>query len=242
MDTVTLDSETNEPCLDGTIGEFCCKGYYKIPEENAKVIDSNGYLHSGDLGYRDSDGYFYVTGRIKDMIIRGGENIYPKEVEDYLYHCPGVRDVQVVGDAPLLRTLVSTAAEKGHMFDTVYADGAYASDDNWIFLCRENRYGFITSFKVNTAPTINNCFARGKVARLWCSLPYDEWVKISGYGTRWKCECVFSDFKRIFPETVTARTIKGIVLQVTSRVNLFNEYKELRANITGITGNGVVLN
>ena len=103
IDTVILDPETYEPCPDGKIGEFCCKGfnvmkgYYKMPEETAKVIDKNGYLHSGDLGYRDSDGYFYVTGRIKDMIIRGGENIYPKEVEDFLYHCPGISDVQVVG-------------------------------------------------------------------------------------------------------------------------------------------------
>jgi len=103
VDTVILDPETYEPCPDGVIGEFCCKGYnvmkgyYKMPEETAKVIDKNGYLHSGDLGYRDKDGYFYVTGRIKDMIIRGGENIYPKEVEDFLYKCPGVKDVQVVG-------------------------------------------------------------------------------------------------------------------------------------------------
>ena len=103
IDTVILDPETYEPCPDGVIGEFCCKGYnvmkgyYKMPEETAKVIDKNGYLHSGDLGYRDSDGYFYVTGRIKDMIIRGGENVYPKEIEDFLYHCPGIRDMQVVG-------------------------------------------------------------------------------------------------------------------------------------------------
>ena len=103
IDTVILDPDTYEPCPDGTIGEFCCKGfnvmkgYYKMPEETAKVIDKNGYLHSGDLGYRDSDGYFYVTGRLKDMIIRGGENIYPKEVEDFIYNCPGVSDVQVVG-------------------------------------------------------------------------------------------------------------------------------------------------
>ncbi|MBR4203744.1 MAG: AMP-binding protein, partial [Candidatus Methanomethylophilaceae archaeon] len=103
VDTVILDPETYEPCPDGVIGEFCCKGfnvmkgYYKMPEETAKVIDQNGYLHSGDLGYRDSDGYFYVTGRIKDMIIRGGENIYPKEVEDFLYSCPAIKDVQVVG-------------------------------------------------------------------------------------------------------------------------------------------------
>ena len=103
VDTVILDPETYEPCPPGKVGEFCCKGfnvmkgYYKMPEETAKVIDSNGYLHSGDLGYMDEEGYFYVTGRIKDMIIRGGENIYPKEVEDFLYNCPGISDVQVIG-------------------------------------------------------------------------------------------------------------------------------------------------
>ena len=80
VDTVILDPDTNEPCPDGVIGEFCCKGYnvmkgyYKMPEETAKIIDSNGYLHSGDLGYRDSEGYFYVTGRIKDM--QGGRGLH----------------------------------------------------------------------------------------------------------------------------------------------------------------------
>lgn len=103
VETEILDTETGEICPPGVIGEFCCrgynvmKGYYKMPEETAKVIDKNGWLHSGDLGMKDEDGYFRVTGRIKDMIIRGGENIYPKEVEDYLYRCPGIRDVQVVG-------------------------------------------------------------------------------------------------------------------------------------------------
>jgi fatty-acyl-CoA synthase len=75
------------------------KGYYKMPEATAQCIDPNGWLHSGDLGVKDKDGYFRVTGRIKDMIIRGGENIYPKEIEDYLYAMPGVKDVQVVGIA-----------------------------------------------------------------------------------------------------------------------------------------------
>ncbi len=146
-----------------------------------------------------------------------------------------------VGDAPMLRTLVSAASEHGHVFDTLYADGAYASDENWILLCRENDYTFITSFKVNTSPTNNGCVARGDAARTWCSLPYDEWVRVSGYGTRWKCECVFSDLKRIFPETVTARTTDGMVLKVVARVGMFNEYKELRASIMGVTGNGVTL-
>ena len=103
IETEILDTETGEICPPGKIGEFCCrgynvmKGYYKMPEETSKVIDRNGWLHSGDLGVKDEDGYFRVTGRIKDMILRGGENIYPKEVEDFLYHMPGVRDVQVVG-------------------------------------------------------------------------------------------------------------------------------------------------
>jgi fatty-acyl-CoA synthase len=102
VDTEILDQDGNI-CPNNVVGEFCCKGfnvmrgYYKMPEATADVIDKNGWLHSGDLGMRDDEGYFKVTGRIKDMIIRGGENIYPKEVEDYLYNCPGVSDVQVVG-------------------------------------------------------------------------------------------------------------------------------------------------
>jgi fatty-acyl-CoA synthase len=73
------------------------KGYYKMPEETARCIDRDGWLHSGDLGVMDETGNFRVTGRIKDMIIRGGENIYPKEIEDFLYTMPGIKDVQVVG-------------------------------------------------------------------------------------------------------------------------------------------------
>jgi fatty-acyl-CoA synthase len=71
------------------------KGYYKNPQATAEVIDKNGYLHSGDLGVKDENGYYRITGRIKDMIIRGGENIYPREIEEFLYHMPGVKDVQV---------------------------------------------------------------------------------------------------------------------------------------------------
>jgi fatty-acyl-CoA synthase len=73
------------------------KGYYKMPEETAKAIDAEGWLHTGDLGTMDERGYFRVTGRIKDMIIRGGENIYPREIEEFLLGHPKVSDVQVVG-------------------------------------------------------------------------------------------------------------------------------------------------
>ncbi|OFX72792.1 MAG: AMP-binding protein [Bacteroidetes bacterium GWC1_47_7] len=100
-----LNPETGEECPVDVQGEICCrgynvmKGYYKNPEATAQVIDANGFMHSGDLGVKDEHGNYRITGRIKDMIIRGGENISPKEVEDYLYRMPGVRDVQVVAVA-----------------------------------------------------------------------------------------------------------------------------------------------
>jgi fatty-acyl-CoA synthase len=73
------------------------KGYYKMPEATEKAIDADGWLHSGDIGTVDEAGYYRITGRIKDMIIRGGENIYPREIEEFLYTMPGVEDAQVVG-------------------------------------------------------------------------------------------------------------------------------------------------
>ncbi|MDR1903749.1 MAG: AMP-binding protein [Treponema sp.] len=105
VEVTIRNPETGEECPTGVHGEFCCrgyntmKGYYKMPEETAKCIDENGWLHSGDLGIKGEDGNFRVTGRIKDMIIRGGENVYPKEIEDFLYSMPGIKDVQVVGIA-----------------------------------------------------------------------------------------------------------------------------------------------
>jgi len=95
--------ETGKDCAIGEHGELCCrgynvmKGYYKQPEETAKVIDKDGWLHSGDLGVKDINGNFSVTGRIKDMIIRGGENVYPREIEEFLYQMPQIKDIQVAG-------------------------------------------------------------------------------------------------------------------------------------------------
>ncbi|MBO7260091.1 MAG: AMP-binding protein [Bacteroidaceae bacterium] len=103
VDVKVLDPETNQEVPAGVQGEMCCKGfnvmkgYYKNPKATAEIIDENGYLHSGDLGVMDENGNYRITGRIKDMIIRGGENIYPREIEEFLYHLPGVRDVQVAG-------------------------------------------------------------------------------------------------------------------------------------------------
>ena len=98
-----LDPETGEECPVGVQGELCnkgynnMKGYYKNPQATAETIDANGWLHSGDLGIKDENGNYRITGRIKDMIIRGGENIYPREIEEFLYHYPGIKDVQVAG-------------------------------------------------------------------------------------------------------------------------------------------------
>lgn len=98
-----IDPDDGHICGPGEIGEICCKGYnvmkgyYKMPEATEAAIDADGYLHSGDLGSFDEDGYYKITGRIKDMIIRGGENIYPLEIENFLLQVEGVLDAQVVG-------------------------------------------------------------------------------------------------------------------------------------------------
>jgi fatty-acyl-CoA synthase len=98
-----INPETGEEVPPNTVGEIVTrgyhvmKGYYKMPEATAQVIDKDGWLHTGDLGMKDEQGYYRITGRLKDMIIRGGENIYPREIEEYLYTHPAVSNVQVVG-------------------------------------------------------------------------------------------------------------------------------------------------
>lgn len=98
-----IDPATNERVPAGVPGELCTrgyhimKGYYKNEEATRGAIDAEGWLHTGDIAVEDEDGYIAVTGRIKDMVIRGGENIYPREIEEFLYQHPSVQDVQVVG-------------------------------------------------------------------------------------------------------------------------------------------------
>ena len=98
-----INPETGEEAAIGENGEFCArgyntmKGYYKMPEATRDTIDAEGWLHSGDLACKDENGCYRITGRLKDMIIRGGENIYPKEIEEFIYTHPAVRDVQVIG-------------------------------------------------------------------------------------------------------------------------------------------------
>jgi fatty-acyl-CoA synthase len=98
-----VDTETGSIVKPGEVGELCTRGYavmqgyYKMPEATAATIDKEGWLHTGDLATMDEQGYCRIVGRIKDMIIRGGENIYPREIENMLFAHPGVGDVAVVG-------------------------------------------------------------------------------------------------------------------------------------------------
>ncbi len=98
-----VDPETGEELGAGQNGEFCAKGYntmkgyYKMPNATKDTIDADGWLHSGDLASKDEQGNYRITGRLKDMIIRGGENIYPKEIEEFIYTHPMTKDVQVIG-------------------------------------------------------------------------------------------------------------------------------------------------
>ena len=98
-----IDPDTGKEVGVGERGELWCrgynvmKGYYNMPERTAEAIDEDGWLRSGDQAEVDADGYYKITGRIKDLIIRGGENIYPREIEEFLYTMDGILDVQVVG-------------------------------------------------------------------------------------------------------------------------------------------------
>ena len=98
-----VDPVTGEECRPGQPGELCCRGYnvmrgyYRNPEATAQAVEPDGWLHSGDLAVLCADGNYRITGRMKDMVIRGGENVYPREVEELLHTMPGVLDAQVVG-------------------------------------------------------------------------------------------------------------------------------------------------
>lgn len=98
-----VDPTTGEIVPNGVQGELCTRGYhvmrgyYKMEEQTAATIDEEAWLHTGDLATMDAEGYIVITGRLKDMIIRGGENIYPREIEEFLYSHPKIFDVQIVG-------------------------------------------------------------------------------------------------------------------------------------------------
>ncbi len=101
IEVKVIDIDTGETVAPGVQGEVCCrgynvmKGYYNNPQATEDAIDKDGWLHSGDLGVLDAEGYLSITGRHKDMIIRGGENIYPREIEEFLYKMEEIKDIQV---------------------------------------------------------------------------------------------------------------------------------------------------
>ncbi len=103
VETKIVDPVTGKELPKNTPGEFCARGYnvmrgyYKMEEATRQVIDEDGWLHTGDIATEDEEGYYKITGRLKDMIIRGGENIYPKEIEEFLYTHEKIKDVQVIG-------------------------------------------------------------------------------------------------------------------------------------------------
>lgn len=101
VEVKVVNPETGETCAAGEQGEICCrgynvmKGYYKNQEATKKTIDSDNWLHSGDLAVKTEEGFYKITGRIKDMIVRGGENVYPREIENFLYQMPQIEVVEV---------------------------------------------------------------------------------------------------------------------------------------------------
>ena len=138
-----VDPETGAPVPIGQQGELCTRGYLVMkgydddPEATAAVIDSEGWLHTGDLAAMRPDGYFSFRGRAKDIIIRGGENIYPREVEEFLHTHPKIADVYVIGmpDARLGETVLAWIKLKA---------GETATEDEIRDFC----HGHIAYFKI----------------------------------------------------------------------------------------------
>jgi fatty-acyl-CoA synthase len=103
VEVKVVDPDTGLAVPRGTSGELCTRGYsvmlgyWDQPDKTSDVVDAAGWMHSGDLATMDDRGYINIVGRIKDMVIRGGENIYPREVEEFLYSHPDIADVQVIG-------------------------------------------------------------------------------------------------------------------------------------------------
>jgi fatty-acyl-CoA synthase len=150
IEVKVIDVMTGDVVAPGTVGELCIRGfcvmngYYDMPEATAAAIDADRWLHTGDLGTMDERGYCRIEGRLKDMIIRGGENIYPREIEAVLYDHPAVADVAVVGIpderwgeqvAAFVRltegTSVTPAELSAHVREQL---AAYKAPRSWVFV------------------------------------------------------------------------------------------------------------
>ena len=156
-----IHPESGEELPDETPGEFVArgynimKGYYKMPEATAAAIDADGWLHTGDIACRTAEGNYKITGRLKDMIIRGGENIYPKELEEFLYTHPKVKDVQVIG-------VPDEGLGEEIMACVVLKEGESATEDELKKYCLSNMarhkcpryFDFVEEFPMNAAGKI----------------------------------------------------------------------------------------
>lgn len=174
IEVAIINPDTGEICPIDEPGEICCrgyncmKGYYKMPEQTAACIDTNGWLHSGDIGRMDKDGYYYITGRLKDLIIRGGENISPKEVEDFIGHMPGIKDVQIVG-VPSKKY-----GEQPGAF-IIRSDGADVTEADVEDFCRNKiswfkipKYiTFVDTYPMTASGKIQKYKLREEAAKLW---------------------------------------------------------------------------
>ena len=133
-------NEDDHEVADGELGEIVLRGpnifkaYYKNPEATAKAFAS-GWFHTGDIGYRDADGFFYVADRKSDMVIRGGENIYPREIDDVLYTHPSIAHAAVIGVPDQLY------GEEVAAF-VVLKDDAQVKEEELIAFCREHLADF----------------------------------------------------------------------------------------------------
>ena len=174
IEVAIINPETGDLAPLGTDGEICCRGYnnmvgyYNMPEQTAACIDKNGWLHSGDIGRMDEQGYYYITGRLKDLIIRGGENISPKEVEDFLGTMPGIKDVAVVG-CPSKKYGEQPAAF------IIRSDGAQISEHDVQIFCKDRiswfkipKYvHFCDTFPMTASQKIQKYKLREKAHELW---------------------------------------------------------------------------
>ncbi len=174
IEVAIIDPETKELSPIGQDGEICCRGfntmtgYYKMPEQTAACIDKNGWLHSGDIGRMDAEGYYYITGRLKDIIIRGGENISPKEVEDFIATMPGIKDIAVVG-CPSKKYGEQPAAF------VIRSDGSTITADDITAFCKDKiswfkipkYFHFVDEFPMTASQKIQKFKLREMAHDLW---------------------------------------------------------------------------
>jgi len=143
VEVKVVDPSTGLTVPRGETGEFCTRGYsvmlgyWNDPDRTSEAIDDAGWMHTGDLATMDNDGYLNIVGRIKDLVIRGGENVYPREIEEFLYSHPAIADVQVIGvpDAKYGEELCAWVRLR---------DGETATEDE----IREHCRGKLAHFKV----------------------------------------------------------------------------------------------